>query len=63
MFLWKSIFLYVKRIHTTQQLAESITVWLKDTDASVTAGRIGQALIEENLGAVERTLVHLRKYV
>lgn len=52
-----------KLVHTAPQLADAITTWLKDTNASVTAGRIGQELIEENLGAVERTLVHLRKYV
>ena len=52
-----------KLVHTAQEVADAITAWLKDTDASVTAGRIGQELIEENLGAVERTLTHLRKYV
>ena len=52
-----------KLVHTVPQLADAITAWLKDTDASVTAGSIGQELIEENLGAVERTLTHLRKYV
>jgi len=52
-----------KLVHTAPELAAAITVWLKDTDASTTAGRIGQELIEENLGAVERTLEHLRKYV
>ena len=41
-----------------------ITVWLKDdARARTTAGSIGKQLIEENLGAVARTLVHLRKYV
>ena len=52
-----------KLVYTAQELADAITAWLKDTDASVTAGHIGQELIEENLGAVERTLVHLKKYV
>ena len=52
-----------KLVHTAPELADAITAWLKDTDASVTAGRIGQELIEENLGAVERTLAHLRKYM
>ena len=52
-----------KLVHTAPELAAAITAWLQDTDASVTAGRIGQELIEENLGAVKRTLVHLRKYV
>ena len=52
-----------KLVHTAPELAAAITAWLKDTDASTTAGRIGQELIEENLGAVERTLEHLRKYI
>ena len=52
-----------KLVHTSQQLAEAITVWLNDTDARETAGSIGKQLIAENLGAVERTLVYLREYV
>ena len=52
-----------KLVHTSQQLADAMTVWLNDTDARETAGSIGKRLIEENLGAVERTLRHLREYV
>ncbi len=52
-----------KLVHTAQQLADAITVWLNDTNARGTAGSIGKQLIEENLGAVDRTLVHLREYV
>ena len=52
-----------KLAHTAQQLADAITVWLKDTTARETTGSIGKQLIEENLGAVDRTLVHLREYV
>ena len=52
-----------KRVHTAPELADAITVWLNDTDARETAGNIGKQLIEENLGAVDRTLVHLRRYV
>lgn len=52
-----------KLVHTARQLADAITVWLNDTTARETAGRIGKSVIEENLGAVERTLVHLREYV
>ena len=52
-----------KLVHTSQQLSDAITIWLNDTAASVTAGRIGQELIRENLGAVDRTLTHLRRYV
>ena len=52
-----------KLVHTAQQLADAIIMWLKDEASRTTAGNIGKQLIEENLGAVERTLVHLRKYV
>ena len=52
-----------KLVHTSQQLADAITLWLNDTNARSTAGSIGKQLIEENLGAVERTLVYLREYV
>lgn len=52
-----------KLVHTSQQLADAIAVWLNDTDARGTAGSIGKRLIEENLGAVDRTLMYLREYV
>ena len=52
-----------KLVRTAQQLADAITVWLNDTNAREMAGGIGKQLIEENLGAVDRTLVHLREYV
>ena len=52
-----------KLVRTPQALADVITVWLDDADARTTAGSIGKQLIEENLGAVERTLVHLRRYI
>ena len=52
-----------KMVYTARQLADAITVWLSDAEARETAGNIGKQLIEENLGAVERTLVHLREYV
>jgi len=52
-----------KLVHTPQQLADAISIWLNDTTARETAGSIGKQLIEENLGAVERTLRHLRDYV
>ena len=50
-------------VRTAQQLADVVEVWLKDDTARTTAGNIGKQLIEENLGAVERTLAHLREYV
>ena len=52
-----------KLVHTAPELADAITLWLNDTTARETAGSIGKQLIEENLGAVERTLRHLREYV
>ena len=52
-----------KLIDTAQELADAIAVWLKDDAARATAGNIGKQLIEENLGAVNRTLEYLRKYV
>ena len=52
-----------KLVQTAQALADAITVWLADADARTTAGSIGKQLIAENLGAVDRTLVHLREYV
>ena len=52
-----------KLVHTAQQLTDAMTVWLNDTTARETAGSIGKRLIEENLGAVDRTLRHLREYV
>ena len=52
-----------KLVRTVEALVDAITVWLDDADARTTAGDIGKQLITENLGAVERTLVHLRRYV
>ena len=52
-----------KLVRTVQELADVMTAWLKDDTSRTTAGSIGKQLIEENLGAVARTLVHLRKYV
>lgn len=52
-----------KQVHTTPELADAITAWLKDDASRTAASSIGRQLIEENLGAVEWTLVHFRKYV
>lgn len=52
-----------KRVRTAQQLVEAIMAWLKDDTTRTTAGSMGKQLIEENLGAVDRTLQHLREYV
>ena len=52
-----------KLVRTAQELADAITVWLDDADARTIAGDVGRQLIEENLGAVARTLGHLRRYI
>ena len=52
-----------KLVRTAQQLAGVIEGWLGDEAVRTTAGCIGKQLIAENLGAVDRTLVHLREYV
>ncbi len=52
-----------KLVDSPQQMAKVITEWLDDEEARITAGNIGKQLVEDNLGAVERTLAHLRKYV
>ena len=52
-----------KLVHTVQQLADAAMAWLEDETARAAAGNIGKQVIEENLGAVARTLEHLRRYV
>lgn len=52
-----------KIVHTPQQLATACTEWMNNEEARTTAGHIGKQLIEENLGAVARTLVYLREYL
>lgn len=52
-----------KIVHNSQELANVLKEWLNNEERRIEVGYIGKQLIEENLGAVERTLVHLRKYV
>lgn len=52
-----------KMVQNAAQLADAIAEWLSDEEARTAAGERGQQVIAENLGAVARTLVHLRKYV
>ncbi len=52
-----------KLVHTPEQMATTITTWLTNEEEGIATGNIGKHLIEENLGAVERTLSHLRKYM
>ncbi len=52
-----------KLVHDRQQLADVIKAWLENETARTTAGRIGKKVIEENLGAVERTLIRLQAFL
>ena len=52
-----------KMVQTAVQLADAVAEWLSDEESRTAAGERGKQVIEENLGAVERTLVHLREYV
>lgn len=52
-----------KLVQTPQQMASVITDWLNNKEARISCGNIGKQLVEDNLGAVERTLRHLRRYV
>ena len=52
-----------KLVYTPEQMATTITTWLTNEEEGIAIGKIGKQLIEGNLGAVERTLSHLRKYL
>ena len=52
-----------KIAHTPQQMADILIEWLHDEEERTEVGNVGKQLIAENLGAVERTLAYLRKYV
>lgn len=52
-----------KMVQTSQQMADVLKEWRNDEEKRTEVGRIGKRLIEENLGAVERTLEHLQKYL
>ncbi len=52
-----------KRVETPKQMANVIVEWMGCDDARISAGKIGRQVIEENIGAVERTFEHLQKYV
>jgi 3-deoxy-D-manno-octulosonic-acid transferase len=46
-----------------QEMAEVVKTWLADAAGRLQMGQIAKQVIEENLGATERTLVHLTAYV
>ena len=50
-------------VNTSQEMVKVMTEWLYCDEKRVAAGMNGRQMIEDNLGAVERTLVYLRKYV
>jgi len=52
-----------KMAQNSQELANVLKEWLNDAGKRTEVGHIGKQLIEENLGAVERTLEHLQKYM
>lgn len=52
-----------KLVRTSDELADAFTFWLNDADAKARAGKMAKELIEDNLGAVERTLTYLRGYL
>lgn len=52
-----------KLVHTPEQMATVVVEWLNNETLRIRAGKIGKRLIEDNLGAVERTLEYIRKYV
>ena len=45
------------------EMASALGTWLSDPKERLQRGAIGKRLIEENLGAAERTLSHLRAYL
>lgn len=52
-----------KLVWTPEQMASVISDWMNKNEKRTTAGNNGKQLIAANLGAVERTLSHLQKYV
>ena len=52
-----------KLVNTSQEMVKVITDWLHCDEERETAGMNGKQMIADNLGAVDRTLTHLRKFV
>ena len=52
-----------KLIHDAQELSDTLKKWLPDRNLRRRKGEIGKQVIEENLGAAERTLIHLTPYL
>ena len=52
-----------QRVETPEQMAVVIADLMNCDASRISAGKSGKQVIEENIGAVERTLEHLQKYV
>lgn len=52
-----------KLVHTPEQMATVIAEWLNNRESRISTGKIGKQLIKDNLGAVERTLEYMRRYL
>ena len=50
-------------VNNATEMASVLKQWLGDPKERVRRGLIGKRVIEENLGAAERTLTHLRPYL
>ncbi len=50
-------------VKDAQDMADALKAWLSDVEERTRMGEVGKRIIEENLGAAERTLVHLRAYL
>lgn len=52
-----------KVVHTAHDTVDALMEWLNSEEIRKEAGDTAKQIIEDNLGAVERTLNHLRQYV
>ena len=50
-------------VNTAQEMVDVLETWLSNTEERRRMGQLGQQVVEENLGATERTLGHLRSYL
>lgn len=50
-------------INDPQEMADVLTSWLSDAAERTRMGQIGKQVIEENLGASERTLAQIKSYL
>ncbi len=50
-------------VNNAQEITDVLKALLSDTEGCTRMGQIGKQVIEENLGASERTLIHIRSYL